>query len=185
MIQLINGMPALLFVVLLWVLYFIDLLIPGFSFVGLGIFPRRLDGLYGLVTSPFIHANLGHLISNTIPLLLLPAIAKLAVSRRAVYSIMILGGLGSGLGTWLFSTGGVVIGASGIVFAWLGFLCARAYFAPSLLNIGLSIAVFMLYGGAVAALLKALPTISWAAHFWGFVTGVLIARHFDTFRVRS
>ena len=76
MTQMISGAPGLLFVVLLWGLYFIDLLIPGFSLVSFGIFPRRLDGLYGILTSSFIHANLGHLISNTIPLLLLPAIAK-------------------------------------------------------------------------------------------------------------
>lgn len=185
MTQLINGSPAVFFVVLLWVLFLVDTVIPGFSLIGFGIVPRRIDGLFGVVTSPLIHLNLGHLVSNTIPLLLLPAIAKFAVSRRAIISIMVLGGLGSGVGTWLFSTGGVVIGASGVVFTWLGFLCARAYFSPTLVNIGLSLAVFLLYGGAVMSLLTTLPTISWAAHFWGFVTGVLIARHFDVFRTRK
>ena len=68
-----------------------------------------------------------------------------------------------------------MIGASGLVFALLGYLLADAYFNPSLRSWGIAIISFALYGGALFSLFVLLPYISWAAHFWGLVSGIAIA----------
>ena len=117
------GFAEGLFVLaIIWVVFMVDLLIPGYSFNQFGIDPRSLPGLLGILFAPFLHASLFHIISNTIPLLILPFLTGLTTSRRNIIKVMVLGAIGSGLGTWMFSLGGVVVGASGVVFALIGFL---------------------------------------------------------------
>jgi len=171
-------MPALLFVVIFWVVFLVDAFIPGFTFNSFGLRPRSAGGLLGIFVSPFLHGNLIHIVSNTIPLLVLPFLAGLAMTSRDVVVILVLGALGSGIGTWLFGFNGIVVGASGVVFAMIGFLMANAYFSPSIKSILLAGASFVLYGGALLSLLKVMPYISWAGHFWGFISGVVIAYGF-------
>jgi len=173
--------PATAFVIILWCVFIVDAVVPGLEFWRLGIRPRRLDGLLGILASPFVHADLNHLVANSLPLLVLPAVAGIGLSNRAILTVMIMGGLGAGIGTWIFGTSGVVIGASGIVFALMGFLVALAFYKPNLHNILICGLCAVLYGGAIISLfsidhLLQQPFVSWAAHFWGFVSGVVIAR---------
>lgn len=170
--------PSVYFVVILWAAFIIDAIVPGFSLLQYGIYPRNLDGLWGILWSPFLHANLTHLIANTVPLIVLPAIARLAMSHTHILMVMMFGGVGAGVGTWIFGNGGVVVGASGVVFALLGFMIARAYFRPKVLNLVVSLLALASYGGAVLSLLSTVPTVSWAAHFWGFISGLLVACYF-------
>lgn len=41
------------------------------NLVKFGVLPRELEGLTGIITSVFIHANLNHATSNTLPILIL------------------------------------------------------------------------------------------------------------------
>lgn len=171
--------PTFYFLAILWIVFLVNFIVPFVNLNQFGIRPRSLDGLLGIIISPFLHGNLRHLIANSIPLVILPLIAQLALSQRAVVQVMVIGGLGSGIGTWCFGSGATVVGASGVVFALLGFLLARAYFRPSLMTVLTSGFVFLTYGGALLSLLSANPFISWAAHFWGFCSGVVIARFME------
>ncbi len=166
---------ALLFVTAMWVVFFIDLLLPGIYLNRFGIQPRRLDGLTGIFLSPFLHGGFSHIISNTIPLLLLAAFVCLSVGSRKMVMVMFAGIIGSGLGTWLFSSGHLVIGASGLVFSLIGFLLADAWFSPSMRSWTVAILSFVFCGGILWSLFVYLPYISWAAHFWGFISGIVIA----------
>lgn len=163
---------------IIWVIFFIDALIPGFTFDYWGIRPRQLSGLTGIFISPFLHGNLFHLISNTIPLIILPLLVRLSAGKDHVTGVMILGGIGSGIGTWLFGLGGIVVGASGVVYALLGYLFGRAYFSPGLYSWAAALISLLLYSGAILSFLTINPYISWAAHFWGFVSGIAIAYAF-------
>lgn len=171
----ITPKDALWFVIAIWVIFVIDALLIGVNFNGLGIRPRRLYGLSGIFFSPFLHANLYHLISNSIPLLVLGFMINLSVGPKQLRIIMIFGAIGSGIGVWLFGANGVTIGASGLVFALIGFLFFDAYFNPSLRSWLFAILSFFAYGSTLLSLARFLPSISWAAHFWGFVSGILLA----------
>ncbi len=165
----------MLLVAVMWVVFIIDLVLPGITFNTFGILPRRLDGLTGILMSPFLHGGLAHITSNSIPLLALAAIVRLSTGATQMRIVIFMGIVGSGLGTWLFGSGGLVIGASGLVFALIGFLLADAYFSPSLRSWTVAILSFVLYGGALLSLFDFLPFVSWAAHFWGLVSGIAIA----------
>jgi len=61
--------PAL-FVLVLWVIHLLKVN-TNFDFVQFGLYPRRVENLFGIITSPFIHDDWEHLTNNSIPLLLL------------------------------------------------------------------------------------------------------------------
>ncbi len=175
MIKRLLPTEILALLALMWGLFIIDSLVPGIHFNSLGIRPRQLDGLLGIAIAPFLHGSLFHIISNSLPLLVLTALVRLSIGASQMFVVMLLGALGSGIGVWLFSAAGLVVGASGVVFALIGFLFADAYFSPSWRKWLCAIISFFLYGGALMSLLTVLPYISWAAHFWGFIAGIITA----------
>lgn len=161
-------------VALLWGLEIIDQL-TGRSLDRFGILPRTQIGLRGILLAPFLHGNFSHLISNTIPLVVLGWLVMLrcTIDFFWVTAIAMLVG---GFGTWLFGAPALHIGASGVIFGYLGFLLLRGYFERSLISIFFSVLVGVLYGGLVWGVLPNQPGISWEGHLFGFLGGVLAAR---------
>lgn len=150
--------------------------VTGNAVVAYGIRPRTLDGLWGILVAPFLHGSPEHLIANTVPLVLLGWLVMLRDARHFI-PVTVLAMLGSGLCAWTFgASGSVHIGASGVVFGYLGFLMLAGWYARSLGAIVLSILVTLLWGGVVAGVLPGQPGISWQAHLGGFVGGILAAR---------
>jgi len=158
----------------MWMVEIIDLL-PSTSFDRWGIRPRQFEGLFGIVTAPFLHAGFGHLISNTIPFLVLGCIIAAAGVQRFVQVTVIVGVIAA-LGTWLIGPSGTVhIGASGIVFGYLTYLLTRGVFERKLGHIAIGLLVLFFYGGILWGLLPR-PGISWQGHLFGAIGGVVAAR---------
>jgi len=117
-----------------------------------------------------------HLLANTVPLLVLGWLIMLRDAKHFI-PVTLLAMLGSGLCAWTFgASGSVHIGASGVVFGYLGFLIFAGWFARSLGAIALSVLVTALWGGLVFGVLPGPPGISWQAHLGGFVGGALAAK---------
>jgi len=141
-----------------------------------GIHPRTTQGLWGILFAPFLHSNTEHLLANTVPLFVLGWLVMLLNARHFI-PVTLLAMLGAGLVAWTFgATGSVHIGASGVVFGYLGFLMLAGWYARSLGAITLSVLVTVLWGGLVFGVLPGQPGISWQAHLGGFLGGVLAAR---------
>jgi membrane associated rhomboid family serine protease len=163
------------FVGTFWIVEILDRLIFRGFLDRWGIVPRSLIGLRGILFAPFLHADFGHLIANTIPFLILGWLVMLQETSDffiVTFSTMLVGGLG----TWLF--GGpysIHIGASILIFGYLGFLLLRGYFQRNPPSIILSIVVGFLYGGLIWGVLPGAAGISWQGHLFGFLGGVLAA----------
>jgi membrane associated rhomboid family serine protease len=141
-----------------------------------GIHPRTKQGLWGILFAPFLHGNVEHLVANTVPLVILGWLVMLRDSKHFL-PVTLLSMLGSGLCAWtLGAPGSVHIGASGVVFGYLGFLMLAGWYARSLGAIALSVLVTVMWGGVVVGVLPGQPGISWQAHLGGFLGGVLAAR---------
>jgi len=139
-----------------------------------GIRPRQLDGLDGIVLSPFLHGGFGHLIANSLPFLLMGAAICIGSTARFVQVTVIVGLIG-GVGTWLTGPAhSVHIGASGLVFGYLTYLISRGIFARKVTYILGGIVTFMFYGGVLWGLLPR-PGISWQGHLFGAAGGVAAA----------
>lgn len=151
-------------------------IVAGGSLTRYGVQPRTVDGLWGILFAPFIHASVAHLVANTIPLIVLGALVLVRDARHFV-PVTLLSMLGAGLGAWLLGApGSVHIGASGVVFGYFGFLMLAGWFARSAASIAISILVTVAWGGLVLGVLPGQPGISWQAHLGGFIGGVLAAK---------
>jgi membrane associated rhomboid family serine protease len=163
------------FVGLLWVLELVDSLLLHNALNGWGIRPREIGGLWGVLLAPLLHGGFAHLLANTVPLVVL---GWLVMVRRLsdFFAVTAIVWLLGGLGVWLLGPPhSVHIGASGLVFGYLGYLLLRGFFERSFGAILLSIVVGLLYGGALWGVLPSRPEISWQGHLFGFLAGVLAA----------
>ncbi len=163
-----------LWVALLWVIQVINLL-SGYKLNSWGIYPRELSGLGGILFAPFLHAGFYHLISNSVPMLILLALIYMS-SARALVWVSISGILLGGLGVWVFGSNGYHVGASGLIFAFWGYLIADAWFRRSVRSILISVITLLLYGGLLFSLFSYRPYVSFSSHLFGLLAGVIAAR---------
>ena len=164
------------FVAIFWLLEILDQFVFRGSLDIFGIIPHQVIGLRGILFAPFLHGDFSHLIANTVPFLILGWLVMLQETSD-FFIVTGLTMLVGGLGVWLFAApGSIHIGASILIFGYLGFLLLRGYFQRNIPSILLSILVFLLYGGTIWGVLPSRPGISWQGHLFGFLGGVLAAK---------
>jgi membrane associated rhomboid family serine protease len=167
-----TGMVV--FLALLWAIEAVDQFVFRGALDYDGIVPRNVDGLVGILWAPLLHQGWAHLIANSLPFLVLGFLA-LAGGLGQFVAVTALVWLLGGFLTWL--TGfGITIGASGVIFGWLGFLLFRGVFARSAKLIALAVVLIVVYGGVLWGVLPGTPGVSWQAHLFGALSGVLAAR---------
>lgn len=161
------------FVAVLWVIEIVNA--SGADLTDDGIRPRQLSGLWGVLWAPLLHASFTHLESNTISLLvlgflvLLGGLARFGAVTATVWLV-------SGIGVWLLGgTNTVVVGASGLAFGWLAYIIVRGVFTRSLVQIALGLVILVVYGGLLWGVLPGASGVSWQAHLFGAVGGILAA----------
>jgi membrane associated rhomboid family serine protease len=161
---------------LLWGIEVLDLLL-GHRLDAFGVHPRSLGGLVGIAFAPFLHAGFGHLLANTVPLLVLGFLVC-ARKRMDFTVVAATGAVWAGLGAWLFGApGSVHIGASGVIFAFFGFLLGRGWWERRPGTMLLSLLVGTTFGGMLWGVLPTVAEgISWQSHLFGFLGGLMAAR---------
>lgn len=162
------------FVVLLWVLEIIDVM-ASHRFDQWGIAPRQASGLKGIAFAPLLHFGFGHLVANTGPLLILGFALAMGGIGRAVWVTLVVWLVG-GAGVWLTGgTGTIVAGASILVFGWLAYLIVRGLFTRHWGDLLLGVVIAALYGTMLFGVLPTVSGVSWQAHLFGALGGVLAA----------
>ncbi|MEM9134712.1 MAG: rhomboid family intramembrane serine protease [Actinomycetota bacterium] len=139
-----------------------------------GIQPRELSGLDGVLWAPFLHGGYRHLISNSVPFLVLGFLVALRGLRYWVTTTAMVLVIGGGL-TWLLAGSGNHIGASGIVFGYFGALIGAAFYDRRARIIAPALVAILLYSGMIVGLVPQ-EGISWEGHLFGLIGGVLAAR---------
>jgi membrane associated rhomboid family serine protease len=161
-------------VALMWIVEVIDA-IANQRLDQFGIVPRQVDGLDGIVFSPFLHSGFGHLIANTVPFLILGAVIALNGAVRVLMVTAIVG-LVAGIGVWLFAASNTItVGASGIVMGYATYLISRGVFSRRAFELIVGVVVAVVWGGMVLASLTPTEGVSWQAHLFGAVGGVVAA----------
>lgn len=166
-----EMLSYILFIALIWLIFFLDRVLP---LEHLGLVPRQPDGLIGIVAMPFLHADMAHIVGNTLPLFVLLTLlaGSKANSQVIVISIIIL----SGILLWLFGRTALHIGASGLVFGLAGFLIASGILEKRLLPLLVSVVVGFFYGSTLlAGILPGQEGVSWDGHLLGVIAGMIVA----------
>ncbi|VXB03521.1 rhomboid family intramembrane serine protease [Citricoccus sp. K5] len=168
-----RALPVLGLVVVMWVLEIIDLFLGG-RLNQFGIQPLDPAGLPGILFAPLLHSGFGHLLSNTLPFLVMGAM--IAWLTRKWWLITAGIWLVGGVGTWLIGGMGTNhIGASVIVYGYAAFLVTYGILSRRFTAIAAAVVVVLLYGGIVWGFLPINPRVSWQGHLAGAAAGVVVA----------
>jgi membrane associated rhomboid family serine protease len=165
------GIPAL-FVMLMWLGTFFDISVRDF-----GIMPRTMHGMIGIVTTPFVHSGYMHLISNSVPILLLGS-GIIYFYRSLSFRVLLLVYLLSGFWVWLSGRPSYHIGASGLVYGFAAFVFFSGILRGNRRLLAFSLLVAFLYGSMIWGVLPIETGMSWEAHLFGALSGVMCAFFF-------
>ncbi|WP_236217720.1 rhomboid family intramembrane serine protease [Pseudomonas rhodesiae] len=146
----------------------------GYSLMAFGLIPRTLQGLPGILTSPFLHGSFAHLSATLIAFVMLGSLVMIEGLNRFVNVSAIIIVLG-GLLVWLFGFAGIHVGASGWVFGLWAYLLSRAWFHRSWGNLITAAVVAALYGGLILGFLPR-QGVSFEGHLFGAFAGFIAAK---------
>lgn len=156
--------------------------LTGYALNHLGLMPRDPLSIPWLPIWVLLHADLPHLLVNTLPLYYMSFFVALR-GPRLFLKVTVFVTLAAGLAVWLAGRSAIHIGASGLIFGYFGFLLAIAFyeqdFRTRLVDLAIASVTLFYYGGLFMGLVPVEPRISYEAHFFGFCAGLLAARLFS------
>ena len=173
-----NLLFVLGIIAILLVIHLVNWLL-GYRLNILGIYPRKLAGLPGIIFSPFLHGNFNHLFFNSVPLFALINLILLK-GRMVFYIVTLTIILLSGFATWLLGRRAIHVGASSLIMGYFGYLFTEAYYQPTAITVIIAIVCIYYFGGLIIA--SVIPSgkrnISWEGHVFGLAAGIATAMFF-------
>ena len=163
----------LLFLLMMWLVKIIEINFQ-INFVRYGVFPKTIDGLKGVLFSPFIHKDFTHLINNSYPIIILGGML-FAIYHKIATQLFIWLYFISGFLLWVIGRPSFHIGASGLIYALASFLLVSGIIRKNPRLTAVSMLVIFLYGSMIWGLLPTKEPISWEGHLAGFIAGILVA----------
>ncbi|RAG73989.1 rhomboid family intramembrane serine protease, partial [Burkholderia multivorans] len=157
--------PVFILLAIMWIVEIVDAILPA-DLDAFGLQSWNPIALYGIVTGPLLHAGFGHLLANTFPFLILGLFIAAEGARR-FWLVTVISAVVSGLGAWLTTfPGHYIVGASGIVFGYFGYLAVRTWFTEDVLRriiyFAIGLFVFVTYGASlVFGLFPQANGVSW------------------------
>lgn len=154
--------------------------------------PPVRDNPWTVVTSVFAHADPGHLLSNAVALAVIGVPVAIFTTRARFYAFFVIAGAVAGVSQIVvsdlitalplvgFTASPGVLGASGGVFALLGYLLTGNRLSSTLGSVAnvprwLTYLIFLVLA-AVLTVVTATPGAALIAHFTGLLVGLLAGR---------
>ena len=160
------------FLLLIWVVQIVNAF-SGERLIAFGIRPRDVEGMWGILFAPFLHADFAHLIANTTVAAILLFLVALSGTRAVVISSVMTILIG-GFGVWLFGQPySVHVGSSILIYGWLAFLVVRGFFSGAIWQIILGVILAVAYSGMLWGVLPGQYGVSWQGHLFGGIGGVV------------
>ena len=164
-------------VAVMWAVKIIEVAL-GLDLGRFGVMPHSIQGLVGIFVMPFLHGSWEHLISNSIPILVLGTALYYCYPTLA-NRVMLITYLASGLLTWcLGSPNAIHIGASAIVYGLNLFLIVSGFIRGNRMLTVIALIMVFLYGSFIWGMipeLAELQSISWEGHLSGAIVGIVLA----------
>jgi membrane associated rhomboid family serine protease len=169
--QLQNNLPTMgVILVIPWCVYFISSCIST-RILLLGIIPRQVRGLTGIICAPLLHAHFNHLFFNSIPLFVLSGF--ILINGLMYYLIVtLLITLLSGFAIWCFAKNGLHIGASALITGYWGFLVFNIYQHTTITTVVLGGLSLYYFAGVFLGIFPKEKEVSWQGHLYGLLAGM-------------
>jgi len=164
------------FVALIWMIKFFEL-IMDYDFTSYSLYPRKLSGMIGIITSPLLHADFKHLLSNSVPILIL-GVGVFYFYNKVAYQVLIISYLAHGLWLWAFGRESYHLGASGLVYSFFSFLFFSGIIRKNINLLAISLTVAFWYGSMIWGIFPQKQPISWEGHLMGFIAGLILAIYY-------
>ncbi|MEI6887829.1 MAG: rhomboid family intramembrane serine protease [Bacteroidales bacterium] len=175
-----SMIVPLAFILLLWLIKAADV-IWDMGMNEYGLYPLKAKGLFGIITSPLLHAGFSHLFANTVPLFVLGSLLFYFYKPLA-WQVFFLTWLITGIWVWVFARGNAPhIGASGIIYGLASFLFLSGILRREQKLMIITLLVTFLYGSLLWGFFPQLfpkEHISWESHLMGFISGVILAVYY-------
>jgi len=169
-----------IFLLILWLIKIIELVF-SLNLATYGLYPLQLKGIPGILTAPFIHADLSHLLANSIPLLILGALL-FYFYKEIAWPVLLFLYLLTGIWVWALARGTAAhIGASGIIYGMASFLFLSGIIRREAPLMVITLLVTFLYGGLIWGIFPQFfpaQRISWESHLMGLLAGIVLAIYF-------
>jgi len=145
-----------------------------YDFTEYGVLPRKFNGLIGILFSPLIHSDINHLLSNSLPVIILCLLIFNFYSQIAKKIFIYLYFI-SGLWLWCIGRESFHIGASGLIYAMASFLFFSGILRKNSQLSAVALLVIFIYGGLFWGLFPIHKNVSWEGHLTGFIAGILVS----------
>ena len=145
-----------------------------YDFTEYGVLPRKFNGLIGILFSPLIHSDVNHLLSNSLPVIILCLLIFNFYSQIAKKILIYLYFI-SGLWLWCIGRESFHIGASGLIYAMASFLFFSGVLRKNSQLSAVALLVIFIYGGLFWGLFPIHKNVSWEGHLTGFIAGILVS----------
>ena len=157
----------------MWIVFLYEIKY-GFNFNQYSIYPRRIESLFGILASPFLHSDVSHITNNTLSFFVLMLLLRFFYSN-VYFQVFIIGLLVSGIFTWLFARPAYHLGMSGVIYVLASFIISKSFFSKQYNLIALSFVVIFIYGSMIWYVFPIDKSISWEGHLSGLITGILLS----------
>ena len=164
------------FIILIWIIEFINIITRRYL-DSMGIKPRTLSGIKGIILSPFIHGSMSHTMANTTTLVII-GYSLCNYSWIFILTLSICVSIISGILVWICARQSSHIGASSMIFGFAGFLIYTGFLEKSWSWDNLSLITILIYGRFLTGIFPIEKHISWEGHLFGLLTGIGLV-HFD------
>jgi len=171
-----SLIPPAIFVLVLWLVKFVETG-GGFDFFYLGIYPRKIEGLIGILLAPMVHANYNHLVNNSVPFFFMLT-AIFYFYQKVAWRVLFFSYFITGIVVWIIARPSYHIGASGLIYSFGSFLFFSGIIRENINLLAISLLVSFLYGSMVWGIFPYRPDMSWESHLSGMAVGFLLAYHY-------
>ncbi|MCX7953824.1 MAG: rhomboid family intramembrane serine protease [Bacteroidales bacterium] len=172
----IASFVPMLFLITMWSIFLLSSFF-NVDIVKLGLYPLKSKGLIGIITSHFIHVEFNHIISNTVPLIVLGTLLFYFYPEVALKVLLILLIIPNII-VWFIGRPSYHIGSSGLIYGLVSYMFFCGVFTGNKSLLSISLLVIFLYGSIIWAIFPIDYKISWESHLAGFITGMVLSAIF-------
>ena len=164
---------SVIILIIIWSVKIFEIVFD-YDFTEYGVLPRKFNGLIGILFSPLIHSDVNHLLSNSLPVIILCLLIFNFYSQIAKKILIYLYFI-SGLWLWCIGRESFHIGASGLIYAMASFLFFSGILRKNSQLSAVALLVIFIYGGLFWGLFPIHKNVSWEGHLTGFIAGILVS----------